>query len=116
MAEDRRLRRDAAMDASRPGIGETIGGSQREERLDMLDTGMAERGIDKELYAWHRDLRRYGTVPLAGSGLGLERTIAYVTRDVLRVSSSGQTKSRPAARNPDGGECFNNRPVIGSGN
>ena len=82
----------------------------------MLDTGMAERGIDKELYAWHRDLRRYGTVPLAGSGLGLERTIAYVTRDVLRVSSSGQTKSRPAARNPDGGECFNNRPVIGSGN
>ncbi len=82
----------------------------------MLDTRMAERGIDKEYYAWSRDLRRYGTVPLAGFGLSFQRTIAGVTREVLRVRSSGQAKSRPAARNPDGSECFNNRPLIGSGN
>ena len=69
----------AAMDVLAPGIGEIIGGSQREERLDVLDARMAERGIDKEHYAWYRDLRRYGTVPHAGFGLGFERTIAYVT-------------------------------------
>jgi asparaginyl-tRNA synthetase len=69
----------AAMDVLAPGIGEIIGGSQREERLDMLDARMAERGIDKEHYAWYRDLRRYGTVPHAGFGLGFERTLAYVT-------------------------------------
>jgi asparaginyl-tRNA synthetase len=69
----------AAMDVLAPGIGEIIGGSQREERLDVLDTRMAERGIDKEHYAWYRDLRRYGTVPHAGFGLGFERTLAYVT-------------------------------------
>ncbi|MET0540038.1 MAG: asparagine--tRNA ligase [Xanthobacteraceae bacterium] len=68
-----------AMDVLAPGIGEIIGGSQREERLDMLDVRMAERGIDKEHYGWYRDLRRYGTVPHAGFGLGLERTLAYVT-------------------------------------
>ncbi len=51
----------AAMDVLAPGIGEIIGGSQREERLDVLDARMAERGIDKEHYAWYRDLRRYGT-------------------------------------------------------
>ena len=62
-----------------PGIGEIIGGSQREERLEVLDRNMAERGIDKEHYAWYRDLRRYGTVPHAGFGLGFERTLAYVT-------------------------------------
>src|SRR5207237_5831914 len=62
----------AAMDVLAPGIGEIIGGSQREERLDMLDSRMAERGIDKEHYAWYRDLRRYGTVPDAGFGLGFE--------------------------------------------
>jgi len=56
-----------------------VGGSQREERLEVLDARMAERGIDKEHYAWYRDLRRYGTVPHAGFGLGFERTIAYVT-------------------------------------
>jgi asparaginyl-tRNA synthetase len=56
-----------------------IGGSQREERLDVLDRNMAERGIDREHYAWYRDLRRYGTVPHAGFGLGFERTLAYVT-------------------------------------
>src|SRR5213082_215893 len=69
----------AAMDVMAPGIGEIIGGSQREERLDVLDARMAERGIDKEHYAWYRDLRRYGTVPHAGFGLGFERTLAYVT-------------------------------------
>ena len=69
----------AAMDVLAPGIGEIIGGSQREERLDVLDARMAERGIDREHYAWYRDLRRYGTVPHAGFGLGFERTMAYVT-------------------------------------
>ena len=69
----------AAMDVLAPGIGEIIGGSQREERLDVLDARMAERGIDKEHYGWYRDLRRYGTVPHAGFGLGFERTLAYIT-------------------------------------
>jgi asparaginyl-tRNA synthetase len=69
----------AAMDVLAPGIGEIIGGSQREERLDVLDARMAERGLDREHYAWYRDLRRYGTVPHAGFGLGFERTMAYVT-------------------------------------
>ena len=78
----------AAMDVLAPGIGEIIGGSQREERLGVLDTRMAERGIDKDHYAWYRDLRRCGTVPHAGFGLGFERTLAYVTglsnvRDVI---------------------------------
>jgi asparaginyl-tRNA synthetase len=69
----------AAMDVLAPGIGEIVGGSQREERLDVLDARMTERGIDKEHYGWYRDLRRYGTVPHAGFGLGFERTLAYVT-------------------------------------
>jgi len=78
----------AAMDVLAPGIGEIIGGSQREERLDRLDARMDEMGIDKENLGWYRDLRRYGTVPHAGFGLGFERTIAYVTglsnvRDVI---------------------------------
>ncbi|MGH6888640.1 MAG: asparagine--tRNA ligase [Rhizomicrobium sp.] len=78
----------AAMDVLAPGIGEIIGGSQREERLDALDARMAERGIAREHYEWYRDLRRYGTVPHAGFGLGFERTLAYVTglsnvRDVI---------------------------------
>jgi asparaginyl-tRNA synthetase len=69
----------AAMDVLAPGIGEIVGGSQREERLEVLDARMAEVGIDKEHLAWYRDLRRYGTVPHAGFGLGFERTVAYVT-------------------------------------
>ena len=78
----------AAMDVLAPGIGEIIGGSQREERLDVLDARMGETGLDKEHYGWYRDLRRYGTVPHAGFGLGFERTVAYVTglpnvRDVI---------------------------------
>ncbi len=78
----------AAMDVLAPGIGEIIGGSQREERLDVLDARMAEAGLDPAHYGWYRDLRRYGTVPHAGFGLGFERTVAYVTglanvRDVI---------------------------------
>ena len=78
----------AAMDVLAPGIGEIIGGSQREERLDVLDSRFAECGIDPGQYGWYRDLRRYGTVPHAGFGLGFERTISYVTgmanlRDVI---------------------------------
>jgi tRNA synthetases class II (D, K and N) len=57
----------AAMDVLAPGIGEIIGGSQREEGLDVLDRNMVERGIDREHYAWYRDLRRYGTVPTPAS-------------------------------------------------
>ena len=69
----------AAMDVLAPGIGEIIGGSQREERLERLDARMEEMNIKKENLEWYRDLRRYGTVPHAGFGLGFERTIAYVT-------------------------------------
>jgi asparaginyl-tRNA synthetase len=69
----------AAMDVLAPGIGEIIGGSQREERLAVLDSRMEELNVKKESYDWYRDLRRYGSVPHAGFGLGLERTIAYVT-------------------------------------
>jgi asparaginyl-tRNA synthetase len=69
----------AAMDVLAPGIGEIIGGSQREERLDYLDRRMEEMNIKKENYGWYRDLRRYGTVPHAGFGLGFERTVSYAT-------------------------------------
>jgi asparaginyl-tRNA synthetase len=69
----------AAMDVLAPGMGEIIGGSQREERLEVLDARMAEAGLDREHYGWYRDLRRYGSVPHAGFGLGFERTVAYVT-------------------------------------
>lgn len=68
----------AAMDVLAPGIGEIIGGSQREERLDVLDARMGELGIDASHYGWYRELRRYGSVPHAGFGLGLERLIVYV--------------------------------------
>ena len=78
----------AAMDVLAPGIGEIIGGSQREERLDVLDKRIEEVGLEKEHYSWYRDLRRYGTTPHAGFGLGFERTISYATgmenvRDVI---------------------------------
>ncbi|HET7230769.1 MAG TPA: asparagine--tRNA ligase [Longimicrobium sp.] len=69
----------AAMDVLAPGIGEIIGGSQREDRLDVLDRRMAEMGLEAEGYWWYRDLRRYGTVPHAGFGLGFERAIQYAT-------------------------------------
>ena len=78
----------AAMDVLAPGIGEIIGGSQREERLDVLDARIAELGLNAKDYWWYRDLRRYGTVPHAGFGLGFERAIIYATgveniRDVI---------------------------------
>lgn len=78
----------AAMDILAPGIGEIIGGSQREERLDVFDRRLEEMGLSKEDYSWYRDLRRYGTVPHSGFGLGFERLVAYVTgmqnvRDVI---------------------------------
>ncbi|OBT11385.1 asparagine--tRNA ligase [Shewanella sp. UCD-FRSSP16_17] len=78
----------AAMDVLAPGIGEIIGGAQREERLDVLDARLAEMKLDQEDYWWYRDLRRYGTVPHAGFGLGFERLVSYVTgvsniRDVI---------------------------------
>jgi len=76
----------AAMDVLAPGIGEIIGGSQREERLEVLDARMDE--ALKDTLWWYRDLRRYGTVPHAGFGLGFERLVAYITgmenvRDVI---------------------------------
>jgi len=78
----------AAMDVLAPGIGEIIGGSQREDRLDVLDARMRDSGIDPAHYGWYRDLRRYGSVPHAGFGLGFERTVSYITglnnvRDVI---------------------------------
>ncbi|BAH83429.1 asparagine--tRNA ligase [Candidatus Ishikawella capsulata] len=69
----------SAMDILVPGIGEIIGGSQREERLEILDKRLDEIGLNKSDYWWYRDLRRYGTVPHAGFGLGFERLIAYIT-------------------------------------
>jgi asparaginyl-tRNA synthetase len=77
-----------AMDVLVPGVGEIIGGSQREERLDVLETRMKEQGLDPAAYWWYLDLRRYGTVPHSGFGMGLERTILFLTgmanvRDVI---------------------------------
>ncbi|HIG84278.1 MAG TPA: asparagine--tRNA ligase [Verrucomicrobia bacterium] len=78
----------AAMDLLVPGIGEIIGGSQREERLDVLMKNMEENNISKKDYSWYSDLRRYGTVPHSGFGLGFERMLMFVTgvaniRDVI---------------------------------
>ncbi|ABV36971.1 asparaginyl-tRNA synthetase [Shewanella sediminis HAW-EB3] len=78
----------AAMDVLAPGIGEIIGGAQREERLDVLDARLEEMNLSKEDYWWYRDMRRYGTVPHSGFGLGFERLVSYVTgvsniRDVI---------------------------------
>ena len=78
----------AAVDILVPGVGELVGGSQREERLDVLDGRLDEMGLDKDDYWWYRDLRRYGTVPHAGFGLGFERLVQFCTgmqniRDVI---------------------------------
>jgi asparaginyl-tRNA synthetase len=77
-----------AMDVLVPRVGEIIGGSQREERLDVLERRMREHNLNPESYWWYLDLRRYGTVPHSGFGLGLERTVQFVTgmgniRDVI---------------------------------
>ncbi|WP_319550081.1 asparagine--tRNA ligase [Desulfogranum marinum] len=78
----------AAMDILVPGIGELVGGSQREERYDFLKARMEEAGLDLEEYGWYLDLRRYGTVPHSGFGLGFERLVQLITgmqniRDVI---------------------------------
>lgn len=78
----------AAMDVLVPGIGEIVGGSQREERLDVLKANLEEHDLSKEEYEWYIDLRRFGTVPHAGFGLGFERLLMFVTgvhniRDVI---------------------------------
>ncbi|MFA6508120.1 MAG: amino acid--tRNA ligase-related protein, partial [Treponemataceae bacterium] len=77
-----------AMDVLVPRLGEIIGGSEREERLDVLEKRLNELGLNPEDYWWYLDLRRYGTVPHSGFGLGFERLILYVTgmtniRDVI---------------------------------
>ena len=78
----------AAMDVLVPRIGEIIGGAQREERSDILRERMSEAGLPEQEYWWYLDLRKYGTVPHAGFGLGFERTIQFATgmaniRDVI---------------------------------
>jgi asparaginyl-tRNA synthetase len=78
----------AAMDVLVPGVGEIIGGSQREERLDVLKTRMAEQGLDEADYWWYLDLRRFGSAPHSGFGLGLDRMVLYASgmsniRDVV---------------------------------
>jgi asparaginyl-tRNA synthetase len=88
----------AAMDILAPGIGELVGGSQREERLDVFDARLDQMGLPKEEYWWYRDLRKYGTVPHSGFGLGFERAVLYATgmqniRDVIpfpRVPNSAE--------------------------
>ena len=77
-----------AMDVLVPGIGEIVGGSQREERLDILLENMKRQGMNEEAYRWYADLRRYGSVPHAGFGAGFERLLMFITgvtniRDVL---------------------------------
>jgi tRNA synthetases class II (D, K and N) len=79
-----------------PGIGEIIGGSKREERLDVLDARMAERAIDKEHYGWYRDLRRYGTVP---------HRFRPRLRAHARVSHGPRQGARRDPVSPDAGEC-----------
>lgn len=76
------------MDVLVPRLGEIIGGSQREERLDVLEARMAEMGLDRDAYWWYLDTRRFGSVPHSGFGLGFERTVQFVTgmgniRDVI---------------------------------
>jgi asparaginyl-tRNA synthetase len=88
----------AAMDLLVPGIGEIIGGSQREERLDLLEARIQELGLNPEDYWWYLDLRKYGGARHAGFGLGFERLIMYVSgmgniRDVVafpRVANSAE--------------------------
>jgi asparaginyl-tRNA synthetase len=68
-----------AMDLLVPGIGEIVGGSQREERLEVLEQNMRRHGMDPGDYKWYLDLRRYGTVPHSGFGLGFERMLMFIT-------------------------------------
>jgi len=78
----------ASMDVLVPGVGELIGGSQREERFEVLQERMAEVGLDPQQYEWYTDLRKYGTCVHSGFGLGFERLILFTTgidniRDVI---------------------------------
>ena len=77
-----------ALDVLVPRIGEIIGGSQREHRLDVLKQNIADHGLAEERYWWYLDLRRYGSAPHAGFGLGFERLVQFMTgmaniRDVI---------------------------------
>ena len=76
------------MDVLVPGVGEIVGGSQREERLDIIEKKMSEHEMSKEDYWWYLELRKYGSVPHAGFGAGFERLLQYITgmeniRDVI---------------------------------
>ena len=78
----------AATELRAPGIGEIIGGSQREDSLEILQNKIKDLGMDEKDYWWYLDLRRYGSVPHAGFGLGFERAMMYITgmgniRDVI---------------------------------
>jgi asparaginyl-tRNA synthetase len=87
-----------AMDVLVPKVGEIVGGSQREHRLDVLTARLDEQGLQKEEYWWYLDLRRYGSVPHAGFGLGFERIVQFMTgmaniRDIIpfpRVPGSAE--------------------------
>ena len=79
---------ETAMDVLVPGIGEIIGGAQREERLDVLKANMEAHNLTAEDYGWYLDLRKYGTCPHAGFGMGFQRMLMFVTgmkniRDVI---------------------------------
>ena len=87
-----------AMDILFPGIGEMVGGSQREERLSVLEERMAKQGIDPEELDWYLDLRRFGTAPHSGFGLGFERLVQFSTgmgniRDVIPFPRTPQNAS-----------------------
>lgn len=94
------------MDVLVPGIGEIVGGSQREERLDILEENMRSMGMNAEAYRWYADLRRYGTVPHAGFGAGFERLLMFVTgvtniRDVLPFARTRGIASSDLLRKTD---------------
>ena len=87
-----------AMDILFPGIGEIVGGSQREERLDILEKRMIEMQVNSKELWWYLDLRRYGSVPHSGFGLGFERLVQFVTgmnniRDVIPFPRTPQNAS-----------------------
>ena len=87
-----------AMDVLFPGIGEMVGGAQREERLDVLQKRISEMGIEEKELDWYLDLRRFGTAPHAGFGLGFERLVQFATgmsniRDVIPFPRTPQNAS-----------------------
>src|SRR5437868_15380131 len=90
-----------AMDLLVPGIGEIVGGSQREERLEILEENMRRHKMDPADYKWYLDLRRYGTVLHSGFGLGFERMLMFVTgvaniRDVIPFARTPRSEERRA--------------------